>query len=42
MGEASIADLMSDEVSPYIRNSQPLMDKMLGYQEILSNALAII
>ena len=31
VGEDAVAELMSDEISPYISNQQQLMDKMLGY-----------
>ena len=31
VGEDSVAELMSDDISPYISNQQQLMDKMLGY-----------
>ena len=42
MGENAISELMSDEVSPFISNAQQLMEKMLGYQDIVDNALALI
>tara|TARA_B110000285_G_C15066430_1_gene585398 strand:+ start:994 stop:1272 length:279 start_codon:yes stop_codon:yes gene_type:complete len=37
--EESINQLMSDEVSPHISNSEKLLEKMFGYQEILNKAL---
>ena len=42
VGENAIGELMSDEVSPFISNAQQLMEKMLGYQDIVDNALALI
>jgi hypothetical protein len=31
IGEDSINELMSDEVSPHISNSEKLLEKMFGY-----------
>ena len=42
MGEESINELMSEEVSPHISNSEALLEKMFGYQEILENAITLI
>ena len=42
IGEDSINELMSDEVQPHISNSEKLLEKMFGYQEILENALVIM
>jgi hypothetical protein len=42
MGEDSINELMSEEVSPHISNSEALLEKMFGYQEILENAITLI
>ena len=33
---------MSEEISAHISNSQALLDKMFGYQELLEKAIEVI
>ena len=42
LGEESIQELMSEHIAQHISNSASLLEKMLGYQEVLHNAKGIL
>jgi len=42
VGTESVNELMSDDISPHVSNSEQLLEKMFSYQEVLTNVMAII